>query len=73
MVMPTHRKAAMTDAAPALPERGGRWADLPHELLVRVFAAQPEPLHNLGAEHTCRACARAVRNLPFKASWRALQ
>lgn len=39
-----------------------RWADLPHDLLVRIFAAQPEPLHNLGAEGTCRAWSHAVRS-----------
>ena len=39
----------------------GRWADLPHELLVQIFASQPEPLHNLGAEYTCRAWSHAVR------------
>ena len=37
------------------------WACLPHDLLVQIFAAQPEPLHNLGAEHTCRAWGHAVR------------
>ena len=37
------------------------WADLPHELLVQIFAAQPEPLHNLSGEFVCRAWAYAVR------------
>ena len=37
------------------------WADLPHELLVQIFAAQPEPLHNLSGEFACRAWAHAVR------------
>lgn len=36
------------------------WADLPHELLVQIFAAQPEPLHNLSGEFVCRAWAHAV-------------
>ena len=48
------------DASPAPPEAVVTWADLPHELLVRIFASQPEPLHNLGAECTCRAWSRAV-------------
>ena len=37
------------------------WADLPHELLIRIFACQQEPLHNLAAERTCHAWAHAVR------------
>ncbi len=49
------------DAFPAPQQADVPWADLPHELLVRIFASQPEPLHNLGAELTCRAWARAVR------------
>ena len=38
-----------------------RWVDLPHDLLVRIFAEQPEALHNVGAEFTCRAWGCAVR------------
>ena len=48
------------NTAPARTEANSRWADLPHEVLVRIFAAQPEPLHNLGAEFACRAWAAAV-------------
>ena len=50
------------EAATSRPEGAdSRWADLPHDLLVRTFAAQPEPLHNLAAERTCRSWAHAVR------------
>ena len=47
--------------APAPVTTNSRWADLPHDLLVRIFASQPEPLHNLGAEGICRAWSHAVR------------
>ena len=46
--------------ASAWTEANSHWADLPHDLLVRIFASQPEPLHKLGAEFTCRAWAKAV-------------
>ena len=49
------------DAAPALAEASGGWADLPRDLLIRIFTVQPEPLHILGAESTCRPWACAVR------------
>jgi len=51
----------VAEVAPARGRADARWAELPHDLLVRIFAAQPEPLHNLGAEYTCRAWSRAVR------------
>ena len=50
----------VADPAPGCGKAGSSWADLPHDLLVRIFAAQPEPLHNLGAEFACRAWAKAV-------------
>ena len=46
--------------APTPPEADSGWADLPHELLVQIFAAQPEPLHNLSGEFVCRTWAYAV-------------
>ncbi len=49
------------DAAPAVAEASRGWADLPRDLLFRIFTVQPEPLHILGAEYTCWAWANAVR------------
>ncbi len=57
--MPNDRTLVMIPAS-AWTEAESHWADLPHDLLVRIFAAQPEPLHNLGAEFSCRAWAKAV-------------
>jgi len=53
----------VADSAPGCGKASSSWADLPHDLLVRIFAAQPEPLHNLGAEFACRAWAKAVSAL----------